>query len=363
MLLRTIFVLVALAATSVNSLRVSMSGDLRQPHSPRDILKRDVGRTMSLITRGLVVTSSAALLKPQSSVAKVFFDTDTYGDKELKIAAVNAIKQRLRNAILDDVSIAPDLLKLAINDALDYDVSTSAGGPEGSIQFEMDREENKSLKKAADVLQAIKKDLKRTKTVSYSDLVAFGGAVALETAGSPRITVQVGRFDAKKEGSKDSKIVNWSNPEADAIISAFDTSGLSAREVVLLLGALGELTRVVDETLATAKSNAEDEDDFGIDGPDPASSLPDTFGARDEIYGKKMGKADLSSKYLSGLLKRMKKPSGEPLDAIGSALIANEKTRTYIQKYAGNDSLFIKELGDVYQKLTALGQAGTSRNS
>ena len=61
--------------------------------------KSDAMRTKCNIkhasTLGLL---SAATLLPSVSNAKVYFDTDTYGDKELKIATVNRIKQKLRNA-------------------------------------------------------------------------------------------------------------------------------------------------------------------------------------------------------------------------------------------------------------------------
>ena len=138
---------------------------------------------LASLTTGLITDSTLSRAN-----AKVYFDTDVYGDKELKIATVNKIKQKLRNAILQDISVAPDLLKLAINDALGYDYSTTSGGPDGSIVFEMDRVENKGLEKALAVVLQVKKDLQRTNTVSLADIVAFGGAEALETVGCGRVT-------------------------------------------------------------------------------------------------------------------------------------------------------------------------------
>ena len=99
-----------------------------------------------------------------------------YGDKELKIATVNSIKQKLRNVIQQDIRIAPYLLKLAINDALGYNSATGSGGPDGSIQFELERKENLSLVGAVQAINSVKKDLQRTKVASFGDLCAFGGA-------------------------------------------------------------------------------------------------------------------------------------------------------------------------------------------
>lgn len=146
-------------------------------------VKPIISLALASLTAGLITDSSLS-----KANAKVFFDTDVYGDKELKIATVNKIKQKLRNAILQDISVAPDLLKLAINDALGYDYSTTSGGPDGSIVFEMDRSENKGLEKALAVVLQVKKDLQRTNTVSLADIVAFGGAEALETVGCGRVT-------------------------------------------------------------------------------------------------------------------------------------------------------------------------------
>lgn len=235
-----------------------MSGVQRIDTKERDGVRK-------VLSFGGILLGSAALMSPSAAGAKVFFDTDTYGDKELKIATVNKIKQKLRNAILDDVTLAPDLLKLALNDALSYNYSTDDNGPDGSIQFELEREENKGLKKAAEVIQKIKKELQRTTSVSFSDLVAFGGAEALETVGCDRVIVQVGRTDAKKESAAGAKAVNWSNLNTASATDAFTTAGLTSRELVLLLGALGEVSRIVDETQATAKEEESDED-CGIDG-------------------------------------------------------------------------------------------------
>ena len=134
------------------------------------------------------------------------------------------------------------------------------------------------MKKAVEVIKKIQKELQRTNTVSYSDLVAFGGAEALETVGCDRVIVQVGRTDAKKEGSADAKVVNWNDMNVASTAAAFTSSGLSSRELVLLLGALGEINRVVEETKAAGKGAEQDEDDCGIDGCDPTAGVPTTFG-------------------------------------------------------------------------------------
>lgn len=144
--------------------------------SPRDLAR-------SKLIDSSKIVASLLLLSAQTASAKVFIDTDLYGDKELKIATINKLKQKLRDSIIKDITIAPLLFQLAINDALGYESVSEEGGPDGSIQFELANDENKGLEKAVQVVQEIKKSLQRTNTVSFADIVAFGGAEALETAG------------------------------------------------------------------------------------------------------------------------------------------------------------------------------------
>jgi hypothetical protein len=304
--------------------------------------------SISLLTCGLPAFS------------KTYFDTDVYGDKELKIATVNKLKQKLRNAILNDITLAPGMIKLAINDALDYDYLTQDGGPDGSILFEMDRVENKDLVNVVNVLLGIKKELQRTNTVSFADIVAFGGAEALETVGCGRIIVQVGRFDAKSGINSKQNIVSWDSPNLENILNAFKKSGLSAKEVALLIGALGEVRRIVDETTENNEiTNGNNEDEEADDEFEKQPFVPQTFGSRDAIYGSKMGKGDFSNKYLLNVLK-----GKYVLEAqLGSILLENPEVKSYVVKYAGNNSAFLTDLPEAYLKLTLLGESYTTRNS
>lgn len=179
--------------------RMQRSSILRSAQSPLDIERKRAAHALktaaSLFIAGTVSSSS-------SVSAKVFIDVDSYGDKELKIATVNKLKQKLRDAILRDISIAPELYQLAINDALGFDAQTQEGGPDASIKFEMKLDGNVGLERALQITLDVKKELQRTNTVSLSDVVSFAGAEALETAGCKRITVQVGRDDAKAANEK-----------------------------------------------------------------------------------------------------------------------------------------------------------------
>lgn len=289
---------------------------------------------------------------------QVYFDLDTYGDKELKIATVNRIKQKLRNAILQDNAVAPDLFKLAVSDALGYEAATDDGGPDGSIQFEMDKPGNMGLSKALKVCKDIKGELQRTNSVSLADIVAFAGGEALETVGSGRVVVQVGRVDSRTANAKGGTIQWPTQTSTDASVvgwrSAFDGAGLSAKEVALLGGALGECERVTYESVASGRPDATDPDDEEFE---PMPFVPSTFGARENMYGAKMGKGDFGVQFLQAVVK------GKDNSPLARALLADADVKEFVKKYASNEKAFREDVPAAYLKLTLLGQAFVTRNS
>jgi hypothetical protein len=194
----------------------------------------------------------------------------------------------------------------------------------------------------------------RTTSVSFADICAFAGAEALETVGCGRMTVQVGRYDAKAS-NPNLKLVPWGSPAAAPVTAAFASSGLGPKELVLLLGALGEVTRVVDETLSKASAKEEESEDDKEFEEQPF--VPTTFGSRDAMYGAKLGKGDFSSRYFSLLLK-----SKNP-DVLGKMLLDDPALKAMVQKYAGNDVAFVADVQGTYLRLGLLGEAYTTRNS
>lgn len=310
-----------------------------------------------------VLVGATCTIKPEAANAKVYFDTDVYGDKELKIATVNKIKQKLRNAISQDIQLAPTLLQLSINDALGYDAVTTDGGPDGSIRLELDRDGNKPLARAVEVLEGIKNELLRTNTVNLADLISFAGGEVLETVGCPRTTVQVGRFEAKVANVK-VKVPYWDKVAATGggdLIECFYSAGLDPKDICLLLGSLGEVKRIVAETVASNnKKKGEDSDDDDEEEDSWQTAVPSTFGERTEIYGERMGKHDFGTAYLSQLLKAKK---AQPGDYPGQALLSDSKVMAQVAKYAASESAFKQDVPIAYNKLTNLGQAFTTRNS
>jgi hypothetical protein len=101
----------------------------------------------SALTGGAVAGS--LLLQPAASPASVFFDTERYGDKELKVALINKVKQQLRALFEKQPELLVPFFRLALTDGLSYDKTTGEGGMDGSVMKKMDLPENAALVPAA----------------------------------------------------------------------------------------------------------------------------------------------------------------------------------------------------------------------
>jgi catalase (peroxidase I) len=253
--------------------------------------------------------------------------------------------------------LAPTFLKLAITDALGFDAQTTAGGPDGSVAFEMDRPENEGLKAALNACQAIQKDLKRTSEVSLSDVIAFAGGESLLAVGGPRIAVQLGRYDSKAANpAANIPGFSFEKPTSDGFKAAFKRSGLGGKEMALLLSAMGSVQDVVDIAL---KEKQEEEEDDLVDSS-WEKNLPNSFGRPDEMYGARIGKADFGTSYITRILQKEKK-NARDLNATDAALLSDQECRSYLLKYVGNEKAFGADVAEAYARLTLLGAAYESR--
>lgn len=61
------------------------------------------------------------------------------------------------------------------------------------LMYAIHRDVAKGLKPALEAALKIKKNMQRTNEMTLGDIVAMGGAEAIEAVGGPSITVQLGR--------------------------------------------------------------------------------------------------------------------------------------------------------------------------
>jgi len=132
------------------------------------------------------------------------------------------IRLAVSGLLEQDPTMAGPLIRLAFHDATTWDSDANkssatslvvgGGGPNGSIQYELERIENRALSKPLKIVQTIQQKqqqqqhqnlkyntkIKNTtyQTISLADTIALAGAAAVEYAGGPHIPLRMGRTDA-----------------------------------------------------------------------------------------------------------------------------------------------------------------------
>lgn len=182
------------------------------------------------LSRRAVILSALAIatsqLLPSSTIAEGLPIRPPTAEQRAK-----ELRELIAKAVVRDPTIAGTLLRLAFHDSFTMDPATRRGGANGSIRLETARGENFGLARAVDVLRP----LQELTALSWGDVVAIGGAQAVESTGGPRINVRLGRENATVEDP--GNIL----PKPDLVVSElrdlFGPRGFDDRDIVALSGA------------------------------------------------------------------------------------------------------------------------------
>lgn len=253
---------------------------------------------------------------------------------------------------------------MTLHDALTFNPETRDGGPNGSLRFEMDREQNANLKEAHDAISGIQ-SLQR-ENMSYADTCAFAGAVAIEVTGGPRIVIQLGREDAAQADPESKSGLYRSGASASELREAFSSAGLDGTtDVVLFHGAIGSLN---DIGQSRAAKLAKESIDDGLD-EDDLDSVGDfddvTYG---KVQSKKRGAVLVETnvsqltlggqKFGNGYLKAiLKAKDRNTLSQRDVTILDDPQMKAVVQKYADNNSKFSNDVADLFQKISLLGSS------
>lgn len=349
---------------------VLMSGSATLPPRPMRVAS---GRPMPLAAnahqfsrRGAVtfgaLCASTFLSPVAPATAKVAFDMTRYGDRELQIATQNRLKQSLRDAAQEDPTLVPAFYELAVLDAIDYSRNTGDGGLNGSVRKA--KLTSPVLKKAVDKLVELQKVLSRQTEVTFADILAYAGAQAVEVAGGPKVSVQLGRED--NPGADGAEVQSIDAMDAAALRAAFSSAGLGAREIVLIGGSLGAIRRATQAAKPKKMdmmSADEDEEEIealaGYAEPDKSYKA---LGMDVRLQGALVGidgKSAFGPAYLADLVRSGAKAD----DRVGALIAEDSDLRALAARYAGNANGFSKEVVEVYQQVTTLGKFTSTRNS
>ena len=317
------------------------------------------------------------MLTLQHSAIAVNFDPDRYGDKELKVATINKITQKIRNELGKDLSLLVPLFQLSLADALSYQKSDGSGGIDGSILYELDRPSSAGLQKAAALIENCHAELARTTEISYADIIAFGGASAIEVIGGPKVKVQIGRADTKEAEPEAARAgFSWQSPTLDGLRKLGKGCDLSGAELVALVGTLGTL-ELAARPMPEFLSAEEDDEDIDPDGKAAAAEVGG--GYADTMYGKaknkagskfgdanylrdqklsvdvrvqKIGNQAFDTTYFASLLDKKR---AAPLSPLESAILADKELKKSVEEFSKSKQKFRETVRSTYGRLQVLG--------
>ncbi|CAO2816953.1 unnamed protein product [Amaranthus hypochondriacus] len=268
------------------------------------------GKFNSCTRRGLVFLSVALpFLFPLQQYVKGFI----VEAEELETSDYRLIKEEIRKVL--SKGKAAGVLRLVFHDAGTFELSENSGGMNGSITYELERPENKGLKKSLKVIAKAKDVLDEMLSVSWADMIAVAGAEAVSICGGPEIPVRLGRLDSQTpdpEGRLPEESL-----DAPRLKQCFQIKGFSTQELVALSGA---------HTLGSK----------GFGSP---------FVFDNSYYKILLEKPWMSSAGMSSMI-------GLPSDR---ALVEDDECLRWIRNYANDQDLFFEDFKNVYIKLVNSG--------
>jgi L-ascorbate peroxidase len=206
---------------------------------------------------------------------------------------------------------APAHLRLAFHDAGTYEQRTATGGAHGAVRLpeELQRGANTGWGHACIELLAEAKA--SFPSVSWADLVALGGAAAVEKCGGPVMQIGLGRTDTSAAAPPHRLPGGYES--AELLRAMFARMGLGARELVALSGA---------HTLGHTQRR-------------PFTPNPWVF----------------SNAYFTQLLAQ----NEGTLIGTDTALLDDPELRRFVEVYAADEACFLADFANAFRRLTWLG--------
>ncbi|KAL7558441.1 hypothetical protein ACA910_015780 [Epithemia clementina (nom. ined.)] len=344
---------------------------------------------------------------PPPANAQVFLDPAMYGDQELRVSAVDSMKEQVRRAILQNPDLAPSFYQLSLLDCLSYDAKTKEYGPDSSIiklvlSSKNTDEYTTNLQQAVLTLIEASKALKKYTAITLADAIAIGGSEAIESIGGPVLPVQLGRGDAPLEAPVANIPIDLFTGKysTEQVTSYFLKAGVTEREMTALMsglltiesvkkarstddwkqsvkpkfreagkmGRMSDFRRLTEEDIKEAEAQAALEADPDYEDPDAGWYIADSFGTREERFGERIGKDEIDektfNKYIKEIVEKSKKKSSNSVEDYGwiATMLTDPNaptSQTWLTKYAQSNLNYVKDLTASYNAVTQLGAVFT----
>ncbi|KAL3926321.1 MAG: hypothetical protein SGBAC_013522, partial [Bacillariaceae sp.] len=208
--------------------------------------------TLPIASTTISTTTTTTTTSSPFTIETITKAASSNGGSQITSVA-KAFRNDIQTIVQNDPSLAGPLIRLAFHDATTWEYSpfkSGTGGPNGSIQYELGRSENRGLSKPLQLVQNVTTNYA---SISLADAIALAGASAVEAIGGPPIAIRMGRIDADHadpeflrkimRASTRRSIVTKTLPEAgldsDGLRLYFGQLGFSEKEFVALCGCHG----------------------------------------------------------------------------------------------------------------------------
>jgi cytochrome c peroxidase len=309
------------------------------------LTKRDVFRALVGIV-GMVGMSTVV----QGSAPP--FARASNGESSLNKAAVSdsdfkQLRKDVKALMEKDANLGPTLVRLAWHSSGTYDKMTQTGGSSGgTIRFkeELAHGGNAGLDKMVAALEPIKE---RNPKISYADMYAYAGKVAIEEMGGPTMEFKYGRVDEMDP----SKVTpNGRLPDADKGDHAGPKTTQGLRDVFYRMGFDDQEIVALSGAHALGRCHA---DASGYVGPWSSTPLLFNNSYYGLLKGLKWTENTKTKKF------QYEDPSGQlmmlPSDIV---LLEDENFKKYVDVYAKDQKKFFADFKNAFEKLELLGTSG-----
>lgn len=279
------------------------------------------------------------LVNPDIEFSKTFYQSISENQIEYLNAVKGEIKSLLPSPGYDDGSLSPIVLRLSWHCCATYDKYTETGGSNGStMRFlpEITDEGNTGLDIARSALETVKQKYPK---MSYADLWTLAGCVAIEDMEGPTIKWKPGRYDCRDNRYvPENGRLPFGNKDSNHVRETFTRMGFSDQETVALLGChgLGRCHKRYSgwEGKWTSNPIKFDNDFFKvlIEQEWELGVVPET--GREQYFNP-----DKSLMMLNTDLE----------------LIRDLNYKIWVQAYANDEELFVKDFSKLFEKLLELG--------
>ena len=309
------------------------------------LTKRDVFRALVGIV-GMVGMSTVV----QGSAPP--FARASNGESSLNKAAdsekdFRQLRKDVKALMEKDANLGPTLVRLAWHSSGTYDKMTQTGGSSGgTIRFkeELAHGGNAGLDKMVAALEPIKE---RNPKISYADMYAYAGKVAIEEMGGPTMEFKYGRVDEMDP----SKVTpNGRLPDADKGDHAGPKTTQGLRDVFYRMGFDDQEIVALSGAHALGRCHA---DASGYVGPWSSTPLLFNNSYYGLLKGLKWTENTKTKKF------QYEDPSGQlmmlPSDIV---LLEDENFKKYVDVYAKDQKKFFADFKNAFEKLELLGTSG-----